>query len=229
MELEQRLSNLVEALGDATRGAILLELEHQEERTPTQLARALGVSANNVYHHMRVLRRLEVVAPPRAVPGPTYVEKYYRLHPDLVRATRDPFWLDQVLEGERSDVHRRLMAAELLLLAHLLRRAAALTAALSDEQVREQRDGALAMVSTGRVTRPRYLQRLERMRAIVSAERDDAREAADDRRGQDLVIMVGIPALWRAESDASPEPGGDSAAPRRRTCPAGATKNRPEP
>ena len=228
MELGQRLSNLVEALGDATRGAILLELEHPEERTPTQLARALGVSANNVYHHMRVLRRLEVVAPPRAVPGPTYVEKYYRLHPDLVRATRDPFWLDQVLEGERPDVHRRLMAAELLLLAHLLRRAAAQTETLSNQQVREQRARALSMVSVGRVSRPRYLKRLERMRAIVSAEGEDGREAAEDRREEDLVIMVGIPALWSDEADYWPAPAAENAAPRTGTRPPDSTTNRPE-
>ena len=212
MELGQRLSNLVEALGDATRGAIVLELEHQAERTPTQLARALGLSANNVYHHMRVLRRLEVVAPPRAVPGPTYVEKYYRLHPDLARATSDPFWLDQVLEGEQPEVHRRLMAAELLLLANLLRRAAAQTEALTEDQVREQREHALSMVSIARLPRSPYLKRLERMRAIVSAERGEALGAADERRGPDLVVMVGIPALWHNEPDLPPSRSSDERA-----------------
>lgn len=202
----------MDALGDATRGAILLELEHQEERTPTQLARALGLSANNVYHHMRVLRRLEVVAPPRAVPGPTYVEKYYRLHPDLVRATSDPLWLDQVLEGEQPDVHRRLRAAELLLLANLLRRAAAQTEALTEDQVREQREHALSMVSTARVSRPHYLRRLERMRGIVSGERGEERDAAGEASAQDLVLMVGIPALWHHEPDLPSSPSRDERA-----------------
>lgn len=229
MELAQRLSNLVEALGDPTRGGILLQLEHDEERTPTQLARALGVSANNVYHHMRVLRRLEVVGPPRAVPGPTYVEKYYRLHPDLVRATTDPYWLDQVLEGEPPDVRRRVRAAELLLLANLLRRAAAQAEALSDDEVRTQRQDALSMVSVARVPRPRYLRRLERMRAIVAAERRDGPEEPGNRRGQDLVMMVGIPALWSDDTDPASAPAAVNTTPAMPTRERDATTRRREP
>src|SRR5215472_13102140 len=93
--LEELLRSYIKALSDATRGAIVQELGHVDELTATQLAHRLGLSANNVYHHMRILLQLGVVDPPRAVPGPTYVEKYYRLNPQLRLATEDPNWLDR--------------------------------------------------------------------------------------------------------------------------------------
>ncbi len=202
MELEQRLSHLVEAMTDPTRGAILVELGDAGECTATQLAHRLELTANNVYHHMRVLRRLEVVPPPRAVPGPTYVEKYYRLHPDLAQAVHGPFWLDHVLDTQPPAVLRRLMAAELLVLSHLLRRAAAGVDALDDDAVRQQRLDARAMVSYGRLSDRRYAERLERMRAIVQAEAEPAepRSPATDARAPHLVLMVGLPDLWGPSS-----------------------------
>src|SRR5215469_6699259 len=69
--LEQLLRNTIEAMLDPTRGAILLELERAGEMTATQLARQLDLTANNVYHHMRVLSRLGILEPPRTVPGKT--------------------------------------------------------------------------------------------------------------------------------------------------------------
>src|SRR5215831_6971850 len=93
--LEELLRNYIKALSEATRGAIVQELGNADELTATQLAHRLSLSANNVYHHMRVLLQLGVVTPPRSVPGPTYVEKYYRLDPELRRATEDPNWLDR--------------------------------------------------------------------------------------------------------------------------------------
>jgi hypothetical protein len=36
-----------------------------------------------------------VVTAPLAVPEPTYVEKYYRLNPQLRLATQDSNWLDR--------------------------------------------------------------------------------------------------------------------------------------
>ena len=77
------LRGFIRALSDPTRGAILTELEHSGELTATQLARRLGLTANNVYHHMRVLRELKVVGEPRVVPRETYVEKYYQLAPEV--------------------------------------------------------------------------------------------------------------------------------------------------
>ncbi len=197
MELEQRLSNLVEAMTDSTRGAILVELGDAGERTATQLAHRLDLTANNVYHHMRVLRRLEVVPAPRAVPGPTYVEKYYRLHPDLAQAVHDPFWLDHVLDSQPPAVLRRLMAAELLLLSHLLRRASARVDALGDDAILQQRLDARSMVSFGRMSDISYAQRLARMRAIVQAEAEEAEGGtAPPESGGHLVLMVGMPDLW---------------------------------
>ena len=61
----------IQAMSDPTRGAIMSELYHAGELTPTQLARRLGLTANNIYHHMRVLRKLELVDPPRVVPRET--------------------------------------------------------------------------------------------------------------------------------------------------------------
>src|SRR5207248_140852 len=81
--IAQRLSQYAEAMADPTRGMILVELDRAGELTATQLARRLDLSPNNVYHHMRVLLQLEVVDPPRAVPGDTYVEKYYHINPEI--------------------------------------------------------------------------------------------------------------------------------------------------
>src|SRR5262249_13247886 len=92
------LQGFIRALSEPTRGAILTELAHEGELTATQLARRLGLTANNVYHHMRVLRELGVVGAPRAAPRETYVEKYYQLAPEmqtLLSGERDPEWFDR--------------------------------------------------------------------------------------------------------------------------------------
>src|SRR5215467_11365577 len=97
--LEPLLRNAIEALSDPTRGAILLELGRVGESTATQLARQLGLTANNVYHHMRVLTKLGLLEPPRVVPGKTYVEKYYRLRREVIEATQEAGWVDRVMQS----------------------------------------------------------------------------------------------------------------------------------
>jgi hypothetical protein len=145
---------------------------------------------------------LRLVSYPRAVPGLTYVEKYYRLHPNLAAATQDPHWLDRTLESEPPIVQRRLMAAELLPMSHLLRQAAARTEMLDDDAVAEQRRAARSMLSLGRVSRPRFLGPLEAMRRIVEAKHERYGEGSGAAVGTDLVLMVGVPDVWPEEGGA---------------------------
>src|SRR6476619_903324 len=119
------LHGLIRALSDPTRGAILTELEHSGELTATQLAKRLGLTANNVYHHMRVLRELQVVGEPRVVPRDTYVEKYYRLAPEVEAAlANDPEWRDMAQRELSAEERKELFISMCLEMAQLLQRAA---------------------------------------------------------------------------------------------------------
>ncbi|NMP23931.1 helix-turn-helix domain-containing protein [Sulfobacillus harzensis] len=60
-------------MSDPTRASLLMEIERAGEMTATKLAERLGLTANNVYHHLRVIKRLGILEEPRIVPGPTYV------------------------------------------------------------------------------------------------------------------------------------------------------------
>lgn len=76
-------------------------------------------------HHMRVPRRLDVVEPPRPVPGETCVEKYYRLKPEIAAAIRqDPDWLDHAQADETPEVRQAIFVGLCLTMAQILRRAA---------------------------------------------------------------------------------------------------------
>lgn len=123
-ELADQVRACVTAMGDPTRGLILMELAQAEELTPTQIARRLRIPPNNVYHHMRILRRLDIVEPPRAVPGETYVEKYYRLKPNLRRLLRqDTEWIDRTQEQMSAEERKALAISMCLGQIHLLQQA----------------------------------------------------------------------------------------------------------
>lgn len=195
--LEALLRNYIKALSDATRGAIVQELGHADELTATQLAHRLGLTANNVYHHMRILLRLGVVNPPRAVPGPTYVEKYYRLNPELRRATEDPNWLDRTQAAMMPAERKALMIGMCLMMAHRLQRAArryeAMDAAAFDEMAHTQQ---LMMVSINDMGRERLLARLQALRAMLQRENEEHPWPEDHAPETDMVLMACLPAIW---------------------------------
>ena len=177
---ERALIAYIRALSDPTRGAILIELEHAEELTATHLARRLNLTPNNIYHHMRILLDWGIVAPPRAEPGPTYVEKYYRLQPELKAIVHgDPTWVDRTQVQMSPQERKKLFIGMCLTMSQMLQRAArqyeAMDAAAFDELSFQR---GLGMVSLNELSRPRYKRRLAALRRILADEQND--ESADD-------------------------------------------------
>jgi DNA-binding transcriptional ArsR family regulator len=200
--LEELLRNYIKALSEATRGAIVQELGHADELTATQLARRLGLSANNVYHHMRILLRLGVVNPPRIVPGPTYVEKYYQLNAELRRATEDPNWLDRTQATMTPDERQALAVGMCLTMAHRLQRAArryiAMDAESFDQMAHTQQ---LLMVSVNDMGRARLLVRLDGLRKLLQREYEEHPWSGNSSPENDMVLIAGLPNIWNDDDN----------------------------
>lgn len=194
---EALLRNAIEALRDPTRGAILLELGRAGELTATQLARHLELSANNVYHHMRVLTKLGLLDPPRAVPGKTYVEKYYRLKRDLLMERRDPGWVDRVRQSLTLEERKAFFISLFLQAAQTLRQAAQryerMDAAQLDALFSQQQ---LGMLSINWMGRERLRYRLEELRKLIAREAELFPDAEEERGTTDIVVMAGLPLFW---------------------------------
>jgi DNA-binding transcriptional ArsR family regulator len=201
------LQGFIRALSDPTRGAILTELEHEGELTATQLARRLGLTANNVYHHMRVLRELAVVGEPRVVPRETYVEKYYQLAPEMQALLgNDPEWLDRAQSRLTAEDRKELFISMCLTTAQLLQRAARRYAKMDaqefDALIRQRR---LGMVSINDMGQERLESRLKSLRDIQRQEHETGFAEAGEayRRPQHVVLMAALPFLWEAENEDS--------------------------
>lgn len=203
------------AMHDPTRGAILMELGQAGELTATQIARRLGVTANNVYHHMRVLRELEVVDPPRVVPRDTYVEKYYRINPVVAAAVNsDPNWVDKTQADMSAADRKALLCGMFMTMAQLLMRAVRRYQAMDDEafqrQFYETKD---IMASVNTMDHAKLQRRLVSLRDMLAAEwladgaadeaashRDSTEPPRAGRAGQNLVLMAALPLMWDEES-----------------------------
>lgn len=207
--VNELLRSYIAAISDPTRGAILMELGHAEELTPTQLARRLGMTANNVYHHMRVLREMGVVDPPRAVPRETYVEKYYRVNADLVAAVNsDPEWLDKMQVSLTAADRKALFTGVCMTMAQLLMRAARRYEAMDDDafdQLVYQRQ--LGMASINNMRRDKLERRLATLRDMLAKEQADDRAAVEASEAseapsaeRDTVLMAGLPLFWDDEA-----------------------------
>jgi DNA-binding transcriptional ArsR family regulator len=200
--LEELLRSYIKALSDATRGAIVQELAHAEELTATQLAHRLGLSANNVYHHMRVLLQLGVVNPPRAVPGPTYVEKYYQLNPELRQAAEDPNWLDRTQSTMTPEERQALVIGMCLTMAHRLQLAARRYGSMDAETFdRMAHTEELLMVSVNDVGRNRLVARLRELRALLQREYAEFPPSSDSAPETDMVLIAALPAIWGQQND----------------------------
>lgn len=200
--ISDQLRRYATAVTDPTRGTILLELDRSGEATATQLARRLGLTANNVYHHLRVLLELGVVDPPRNVPGPTYVEKFYHITEETRAALHmDLGWYDNtVREGLTQADRKALVVGLCLTLSHLLRQAAreyeTLDASELDRAVRDQK---LMLLSFNRMSRDRLEARLSALRSLLEQE---AREFAEDTEPRsDLMILAALPLLMERNRD----------------------------
>lgn len=194
--LGEQLQQYAAAMADPTRAMILIELSRAKELTATQLAQRLDLTANNVYHHMRVLRRCGVVSPPRPVPGPSYVEKYYSIKPNILAALQmDPEWFDEALSTMTAEDRKALLVSMCVTMAHLLLRAAqryqSMEAAELDTLAREQQ---LSLVSINEVSRAHLKARLTALREILVQEQDQFPQ--EDPGSTDVILMAGLPSLW---------------------------------
>ena len=199
-ELADQVRACVTAMEDPTRGLILMELAQADELTPTQIARRLGIPPNNVYHHMRVLRRLDIVEPPRAVPGETYVEKYYRLKPDLRRLLRqDPEWIDRTQEQMSAEERKALAISMCLGQIHLLQQAVRRYQAMDTETFdRVAYRERLGMSSVTRLDRASYQRLLSALRDVVVQEHE-LLAGKEEQRATDAVLVSALPMLWEEE------------------------------
>jgi DNA-binding transcriptional ArsR family regulator len=186
------LRQYLHALSDATRADILLEIEEAGEITATQLGARLGLTVGNVYHHLRVLHRLGVLDAPRVVPGPTYVEKYQRLHPELARL-RDPGWLDRVQETMSPAERQAVWVAMCAHAGHLMIRAATRFAALDpDDYERLVYGPAMGMVSIQTLPTAWYEENLARARTIANRDASEASPGGP----RHLMILTFLPHLF---------------------------------
>jgi DNA-binding transcriptional ArsR family regulator len=194
--IADRLNQYATAISDPTRGMIVLELDRAGELTATQLARRLGLTANNVYHHMRVLLQLGVVDQPRVVPGDSYVEKYYSINLELQAALRlDQKWYERVGPEMTEEDRRALMISVCLTMSELLRRAARNFRAMSDEEFsRSLATERQVLLSMNRLSRAQMLDRLERIRTVL--ENEDRDETEDDSPRTELFLLAGVPGLF---------------------------------
>lgn len=200
-DLGDELRQYIVAMSDPTRAAILLELEQAGELTATQLARRLDLTANNVYHHMRVLRRLGVLEAPRVAARETYVEKYYRLKPALAAlVAQDPDWMDRTQDTMSAEDRKALLIGMCLTMAHILQRAARRYAAMDTVELdRLSHQQAMTMVSINHVSRGQLIRRLAEMRTVLRQEHDENGGSDENAPATDIVLMAGLP-LLRAET-----------------------------
>jgi DNA-binding transcriptional ArsR family regulator len=193
--LGEQLQQYVAAVADPTRGMILVELDRAGELTATQLARRLNLTANNVYHHMRVLLNLGVVNPPRIVPGDTYVEKYYHINPEIRAVLRlDPEWFRRTQDTLSPEERQLFIVSVCLAMSHCLRRAAQEYQELDPQTLdRYVREDKLVLLSLNRISREHLEYRLDALRRVLEEEGKQFAEDLGPRT--DLMVIAGLPTL----------------------------------
>jgi DNA-binding transcriptional ArsR family regulator len=196
VSIAERLRNYATAIADPSRGMITVELDRAGELTATQLARRLDLTANNVYHHMRVLLRLGVVDTPRAVPGDTYVEKYYRINPELQLALRlDQEWYRRVSPTLTAEARQELAISVCLTMGQLLRRAARDVSELDVDTFARTIDAQqLRSLQITRLSREHLNARLNAAWEVL--DREDISWAEDVSPRTELMILAGLPNMF---------------------------------
>lgn len=190
--VEPLLKAYIEALSEPTRASILMEIEKSTELTATQLAQRLDLTANNVYHHLRVIKRFGVLDAPRVVPGPTYVEKYYRLRAELRSAFKDPGWLDRAQRDLSVPARQAFWCAFAMVAGQLMIRAAkqyqAMDPATWEKTVLQNQTG---MISLRELGSSQYQKDLEMLRTQIVNRPADNGEAH-----QYILLIAALPGIW---------------------------------
>jgi DNA-binding transcriptional ArsR family regulator len=195
LAISDRLKQFATVMADPTRGLILVELDQNGEATATQLAARLGLTPNALYHQMRLLVEAGVVDPPRAVPGDTYVEKFYSINPEVRAALRlDPWWYDRVKADLSIEDRQAMVVSHCLMMAHLLRRVARAYAAADAEALDAYMgiNGPL-LLSNKRVSRKELAFRCAGIREMLESSEREFAEDLDSR--SDLVLIATLPGL----------------------------------
>ncbi len=190
--VELLLKAYIEAVSEPTRASILMEIEKAGELTATQLAERLDLTPNNVYHHLRVIKRFGVLDEPRVVPGSTYVEKYYRLRAELSEAFKDPGWLDRAQQDLSVEARQAFWCAFAMVAGQLMIRAAkqyqAMDPATWQETVLQQPTG---MISLRELGPSQYQENLATLRAQVVN-----RPTEDGEPHQYVLLIAALPGIW---------------------------------
>ena len=199
--IADRLRQYATAIADPTRGKIIMELDRTGELTATQLARRLGMNANNIYHHMRVLLELGVVDPPRIEPGQTYVEKYYRINPMIEAAVRlDPAWYDREQQTMTVEDRQAVIVSTCLTMSHLLREAAFTYGEMNAEALDQYARGEqLMMLAIGHLSRRHLVSQLAILRRAF--EEEDREFAEDLSPRTDVMLVASLPFVGAQSAD----------------------------
>ncbi len=192
--VETLLRAYIEALSEPTRASILMEIEQRGELTATQLAERLDLTPNNVYHHLRVIKRYGVLAEPRVVPGPTYVEKYYRLRQELRQAFKDPGWLDRAQQDLSLEARQAFWCAFAMVAGQLMIRAAKQYQAMDPAQWQETvLQHPTGMISLRELGSSQYQENLETLRAQV------VNQPIEESESHKFVMLIAaLPGIWNS-------------------------------
>lgn len=195
--LEPLLQRAITAFLEPTRAAILMELGRSGELTATQLARRLGLTANTISHHLRVLSGLGLLEPPRVVPGKTYVEKFYQVKRELVLSPRDPWWMDRASQSLTAEERKAVLISMLLWASQILRQAAQRYEHM-DPKALDDLFGHLqvGMISINSMHRDRLQYRLAALRELLAREAVLFPETEGETNPTNIVIMAGLPLFW---------------------------------
>ena len=202
LAVSDRLKQFAAVMADPTRGLILVELDQNGEATATQLAGRLGLTPNALYHQMRLLVEAGVVDPPRAVPGDTYVEKFYSINPEVRAALRlDPWWYDRMKGDMTVEDRQAIVVSHCLMMAHLLRRVARAYASADSAALDSYISGHGPLVlSNKKVSRKELAFRTDRIREMIESSEREFAEDTDPR--EDVVLIAALPML--GERNGSP-------------------------
>jgi hypothetical protein len=142
------------------------------------------------------------------VPRDTYVEKYYRINPELAAmVSADPNWVDTSQENMTSADRKALFCGMFMTMAQLLMRAARRYQAMDDDDFqRRLYDAQDIMASVNTMDHAKLVRRLASVRGMLAEEwRADAEADAADtaegdgaapRDGSNLVLIASLPLLW---------------------------------
>jgi hypothetical protein len=136
---------------------------------------------------------LGVVDPPRRVPGETYVEKYYRINPELQAALRlDPDWYNEAQKTMTAEDRQALTVGVCLTMANLLRQTAREYGEMDADRFSQLHDEHAMHLAVNRISRRQLDARLAILHEAF--ERQDWEFAEDLSPRTDLMLLAVLPA-----------------------------------